>query len=164
MTDDYKTIVERLQPDGANWVSYRDRIIWALGGKGWHEHLTSDSPTALYAAVGDVGNVTPLMRWQADDKAAMHMIASSIPNSVFSNIKSSTTAKAAWVGNGTGSPVGISFKTRTRSRAGQPTRIPRVFTDGLYGSPRVGVNLRVRFYCSTLHLALKTSPNLINSL
>jgi len=96
MTDDYKTIVERLQPDGANWVSYRDRIIWALGGKGWHEHLTSDSPTALYTAVGDVGNVTPAMRWQADDKAAMHLIASSIPNSVFSNIKSSTTAKAAW--------------------------------------------------------------------
>jgi hypothetical protein len=96
MGDDYKTIVERLQPDGANWVSYRDRIIWAVGGKGWHEHLTEDSVTPLYTAIGDVNNVTPEMRWNADDKATMHLIASSIPNSVFSSIKGSTTAKGAW--------------------------------------------------------------------
>jgi hypothetical protein len=96
MTDNYKTIVERLQPNAMNWVSYRNCIIWALGGKGWHDHLTSDSPTALYATVGDMGNITPLMQWQANDKAAMHMIMSSIPNSVFSNIKSSMTVKAAW--------------------------------------------------------------------
>jgi hypothetical protein len=79
-----------------NWVSYHDCIIWAVGGKGWHEHLTEDSVTPLYTAIGDVNNVTPEMRWNADDKATMHLIASSIPNSVFSSIKGSTTAKGTW--------------------------------------------------------------------
>jgi hypothetical protein len=99
MTDDtttHKLHVEKLVADGSNWVTYRDRMMWALRSRRLQDHLTSTTPTAVYTACGTVDNVTPQMRWDNDEAMAMYTIAASIPNSVFTSVKSNTTAKDVW--------------------------------------------------------------------
>jgi hypothetical protein len=99
MTDDsqiHKLHVEKLVADGSNWVTYRDRMMWSLRSRGLSEHLTSTTVTAAYIALGDINNRTPQMRWEADEATTMHVIAASIPNSVFTNIKDKTTGKDVW--------------------------------------------------------------------
>ena len=92
----HKLHVEKLVADGSNWVSYRDRMIWALRSRRLQDHITSTAVTAAYNAVGTVNNVTPQMRWDNDEATAMYTIAASIPNSVFINIKSKTTTMEVW--------------------------------------------------------------------
>ena len=99
MTEDsstHKLHVEKLVADGTNWVSYRDRMIWSLRSRGLMDHLTNDTITNAYITLGDINNRTPQMRWDADEATTMHVIAASIPNSVFTNVKGHTTAKAVW--------------------------------------------------------------------
>jgi hypothetical protein len=99
MADDspiHKLHVEKLVADGSNWVTYRDRMMWSLRSRGLSEHLTSTTVTAAYIALGDINNRTPQMRWEADEATTMHVIAASIPNSVFTNIKDKTTGKDMW--------------------------------------------------------------------
>jgi hypothetical protein len=90
----HKLHVEKLIADGSNWVTYRDRMLWALRSRRLSDHLTSTTVTQTYSNIGTVNNITPEMRWANDEATAMYTIAASIPNSVFTNIKSKTTMKA----------------------------------------------------------------------
>jgi LTR polyprotein gag-polypeptide-like protein/Pol polyprotein len=96
MVDKLKTSVEKLLSDGSNWVNYRDWMIWSLRSWGLLLHLALTTMPANYTVVGSTQNVTPAMQWEADKATTMQVIAASIPNSVFTNIKSKTTAKDAW--------------------------------------------------------------------
>jgi hypothetical protein len=91
-----KLHVEKLLTDGSNWPTYRDRMMWALRSRGLLEHLTSATITATYTNIGTVNNITPEMRWENDEAITMHVIATSIPNTVFTNIKSKQNAKDVW--------------------------------------------------------------------
>ena len=91
-----KLHVEKLNADGSNWVSFHDRMTWALRSRGLLDHLTSTTPTQTYHTIGTVNNVTPQMRWDNDEATAMHVIAASIPNSVFTSVKSKTNTQELW--------------------------------------------------------------------
>jgi hypothetical protein len=59
MSDEFKIRVMKLAADGANWVTYRNWIMWALDAKGLLEHLMSDTITSEYSAVGTVNGLVP---------------------------------------------------------------------------------------------------------
>src|SRR5258707_5099699 len=96
MGDDFKTNVERLISDGSNWVTYRDRMIWSLRSRQLMEHLASSTVPAAYINAGDINHQTPQMRWESEEAITMQIIAVSIPNSVFTTVKTHTTAKDMW--------------------------------------------------------------------
>src|SRR6266850_5993536 len=91
-----KIVVEKLLSDGSNWVTYRDCMTWSLQSRGLLDHLNHITITTQYVAIGDINNITPQMRWEADEAIAMQVIAASVPNSVFTNIKGHNTAKDVW--------------------------------------------------------------------
>ena len=68
MSDDYKVSVTKLIADGSNWVTYRDRMILAVGSRNLGPHLTEPTITAAYTAAGNVGTppLTPQQRWDLD--------------------------------------------------------------------------------------------------
>ena len=59
--------MDKLLPDGANWVTYRDRLKWALETKDWQEHLTLDTITQNYIDVGIVSVTAGTCTSQEDD-------------------------------------------------------------------------------------------------
>jgi LTR polyprotein gag-polypeptide-like protein len=88
--------VKKLVSDGSNWVTYHDRMIWSLRFCGLLDHLTSTTTTASYTNASNINNITPQARWDTNEAITMQVIAASIPNSVFTNIKSKTTARDVW--------------------------------------------------------------------
>jgi hypothetical protein len=96
MSDEYKTVVEKLVSDGSNWVTYRDRMVWMLKSRGLAEHLTETATTQQYTDIGTVNNVTPDMQWANDEAIAMQIITASIPNSIFTSVKNKTNTKDLW--------------------------------------------------------------------
>src|SRR5258708_28065075 len=87
MGNDFKTSVERLISDGSNWVTYRDRMIWSLRSRRLLDHLASSTIPAAYINAGDINNQTPQMQWESEEAITMQIIAVSIPNPVFTNVK-----------------------------------------------------------------------------
>ena len=69
MNEEYKNNVLKLAADGANWVTYRDWMEFALDLRGWTGHLTSFVVTQAYTDTGDVGGVTPETRWRNNEAA-----------------------------------------------------------------------------------------------
>ena len=96
MSEDYKFNVTKLAGDGTNWVTYRDRMRYALDTHGWADHLTHTSITQAYKDAGDVGGVKPEARWKTDEAAVRQLIVASVPDSVFNRIKGSANAKSVW--------------------------------------------------------------------
>ena len=96
MGDELKSSVTKLLADGSNWVTYRDRLMWAIDSRALTEHLTETTTTATYVTVGAVNGLTPDMRWAIDQAVVKQLIAASVPDSVFNSIKSGRTAKDVW--------------------------------------------------------------------
>ena len=67
MNKDYKFNIVKLAADGSNWVTYRDRMKYALDTHGWSDHLTNDTVSQAYKNAGDVGGVKPKAWWKADE-------------------------------------------------------------------------------------------------
>ena len=59
----------------------------------WQEQLTSATVMQAYT---NRGGVAPNMRWEDDDEAVKAFIISSIPDEIFSRIKSGASAQAWW--------------------------------------------------------------------
>ena len=57
MGDDLRINVPKLQADGSNWVTYRDRMIWAMDSRALSDHLTNETMPALYGAAGVINGV-----------------------------------------------------------------------------------------------------------
>ena len=96
MNEDYKFNIMKLAGDGTNWVTYRDRMRYALDTRGWSDHLTSDTMTQEHKDAGDVGGVKPEAHWKADEAAVRQLIVASVPDSVFNRIKGGANAKSIW--------------------------------------------------------------------
>jgi len=96
MNKPMKFEIVRLAGDGANWVSYQDRMGVILRMRCWHEHLTSATVTQAYTNRGNVNGIAPDMRWEDDDEAVKALIMSSIPDELFNRIKSGVNAQAWW--------------------------------------------------------------------
>ena len=69
MSEDYKFNIAKLAGDGTNWVTYQDRMRYALDTRGWADHLTHTSITQAYKDAGDIGGVKPEARWKTDEAA-----------------------------------------------------------------------------------------------
>jgi gag-polypeptide of LTR copia-type len=93
MSDDFKVTMVKLANDGANWISYRDRMIWAFDNRRWSEHLTNDAVPATWVTIG---TITPQQRWEAEEASTKNLIAASVPDHVFNRIKSKTNTKEIW--------------------------------------------------------------------
>jgi hypothetical protein len=55
----HKQKVERLESDGANWISYKSRLLLTFKHRKWFDHLTNATITQRYIDKGDVAGVTP---------------------------------------------------------------------------------------------------------
>ena len=91
-----KLHIKKLNANGSNWVSFHDCMMWALQSRGLLKHLTLTVVTANYTAIGTVNNITSQMKWENNEATTMHVIAASIPNSVFTNVKSKPNMKEVW--------------------------------------------------------------------
>jgi gag-polypeptide of LTR copia-type len=96
MGKEYQSNLKKLLADGSNWVTYRDCFKWAVEAKDLQDHLTLTTVTQVYINLENVGNMPPDRRWRLDDHQVKQMIAQSVPNKVFSNIKMHTHAKDVW--------------------------------------------------------------------
>ena len=96
MSDKLKINVTKLVTDGSNWVTYHNRMLWAIKSCSLSKHLTKTSITQAYKDMGEVGTVLLEMRWCLDQATVKQLIAMSIPDSVFNNIKTGTSAKDVW--------------------------------------------------------------------
>jgi hypothetical protein len=92
----HKQKVERLELDGANWISYKSRLLLTFKHRQWFDHLTNATITQRYIDKGDVAGVTPPERWENDEIAAMEWIARTLPNVVWIPLMNLTTVKAVW--------------------------------------------------------------------
>jgi transposase InsO family protein len=96
MGDDTKLSITKLAGDGSNWVTYRDRMTWAIDSRGWQDHLLHDSITPAYQTAGVIGGLDPAVRWQLDEATVKQLIAASVPDTAFNQIKTQTNAKDVW--------------------------------------------------------------------
>jgi len=82
MSEDLKISVTKLIADGSNWVTYHDRLMWAIDSHNLSDHLTNLSVTQTYLDKGDVNGVMPQNRWRKDQ--AVHLVIGSGNPRVFS--------------------------------------------------------------------------------
>jgi len=50
--------VLKLSPDGSNWVTYQDRLKWAMQANSFEDHAKVSLPLAEYTTLGTIGGVT----------------------------------------------------------------------------------------------------------
>ena len=96
MNEDYKVNVMKLTADGSNWVTYHDRLKFALDLRGWSDHLMETAVTQTYMDAGDVGGVKPQVCWKAEEATVRQIIVMSVPDGVFNRIKGGADAKTVW--------------------------------------------------------------------
>jgi hypothetical protein len=93
MSNDFKVTIVKLVNDGTNWISYRDRMIWAFDNRSWSDHLTNDTVPVTWATIG---TVTLQQQWTAEEASTKNLIAASVPDHVFNRIKTKTNTKDIW--------------------------------------------------------------------
>ena len=65
--DEHRIKVPKLERSGANWVTYRDRFIWALQSESIDDHIAESAPTLDYINLGDVNDMKPQARWKKEE-------------------------------------------------------------------------------------------------
>ncbi len=118
--------VPKLQADGSNWVTYKDRLQWALDARGVLNHIdtvvtelevliakelsptddsAADDPSEGAKVQADTVSITELVarsselrhdKWCSNEATVKQCIASSVPDSVFNRVKMKNTAKDIW--------------------------------------------------------------------
>ena len=96
MTSEDKIQVPKLSADGANWVDYRDRLLWLLESHSIEEHIQHDTLPTSYTTLGKIGGLEPLERWRKEEFAIRQVIGPSIPSSAFTRVKSNKSVKSVW--------------------------------------------------------------------
>ena len=96
MNSTHKMSVEALEADGSNWATYHNHMKFALKSHGWVKHLTKTSVMSTYMAIGDLNGLKPNAQWNLDQGMVENLITTSIPNSVFNNIKGKKNLKEMW--------------------------------------------------------------------
>ncbi len=96
MSDD-KVATPKLEGDGSNWGTYHNRMRLILHSRKMGDHLTSATLTATYTTQWPAIAAGALQaHWEANEITAMSLIASSLPDTVFSLVKNQTTVFAQW--------------------------------------------------------------------
>jgi len=49
--------VPKLSLDGSNWVTYQDRLKWAMQANSFDDHAKVSSPSAEYTTLSTIGGV-----------------------------------------------------------------------------------------------------------
>jgi len=88
--------VVKLAMDGANWATYRDRLKLALDARGMGEHLSSDNVTKSYTDAGTISGNSPAVRWHMNEATVKHLLATSVPDSIFNRVKTVANVKTLW--------------------------------------------------------------------
>ncbi|KAJ3489198.1 hypothetical protein NLJ89_g11551 [Agrocybe chaxingu] len=112
--------VPKLLADGSNWVTYKDRLRWAVDARGLLNHLDEDIPEPTKLTVTSLDTLgdpnTPAKagttsttdervtrgyelrttQYKTSEATVKQAIASTIPDSVFNRIKTKKTAKNVW--------------------------------------------------------------------
>src|SRR5260370_42513856 len=71
-------------------------MIWSLRSQRLLEHLASSTITPAYVTIGNINHQMLQMQWENKEATAMQIIGVSIPNLVFTTVKTQTTAKGLW--------------------------------------------------------------------
>src|SRR5260370_35069740 len=71
-------------------------MIWSLRSKRLVEHLASPTIPPAYVTIGNINHQMLQMQWENKEATAMQVIGVSILNSVFTTVKTQTTAKGLW--------------------------------------------------------------------
>src|ERR1700678_195681 len=116
MTTKDETIfkVPKLLADGSNWVTYRDRLRWALSARGLLDNITDSIPEPTNPTVNDPppdpsdtaaiaahtslnrGYAIRIEKWATAEATVKQCIASTVPDSIFNRIKAKKSAKDVW--------------------------------------------------------------------
>jgi hypothetical protein len=103
MTTKDETIfkVPKLLADGSNWVTYRDRLRWALSARGLLDNITDSIPEPTNPTVNDPppdpsdtaaiaahtslnrGYAIRIEKWATAEATVKQCIASTVPDSIF---------------------------------------------------------------------------------
>ena len=94
--DEHCVKVPKLERSGANWVTYRDRFIWALQSESIDDHIAESAPTPDYINLGDVNDLKPQARWKKEEHTIKQILSSSLPDTAFLKIKGADDVKSAW--------------------------------------------------------------------
>jgi len=71
-------------------------MSWAMGSQMLSEHLTNATMPQAYSNSGMVNGVAAPAQWAYGEATVKQAITTSVPNSIFNHIKSSTCAKDVW--------------------------------------------------------------------
>lgn len=112
--------VPKLNADGSNWVTFKDRFRWAIDARGMLDQLenvveeptdpTASEETPESAPADSQGGNTQVQsselqyrnflirrsQWRTAEATIKQCIASTVPDSVFNRIKTKKTAKGIW--------------------------------------------------------------------
>ena len=94
MSNELKVV--KLSVNGHNWITYCDQITITLIMKCLTQCIENDIIPQSYTDAGDVGGLTPNEQWVVDQAMTKYLIVSSIPDSIFNQIKDHTTMKGMW--------------------------------------------------------------------
>jgi len=88
--------VLKLFPDSSNWVTYRDRLKWAMQANTFDDHAKASLPLAAYTTLGTIGGVTSGAQWAKEENVIKLILGSTLPNSTFNRIKMTANVHDAW--------------------------------------------------------------------
>src|SRR6267142_3186206 len=97
-SDEQRTPVQvlKLSPDGSNWVTYRDRLKWAMQANSFDDHAKVSSPLAEYTALSTIGGVTSAACWAKEENAIKLILGSMLPDTMFNGIKMMANVHDTW--------------------------------------------------------------------
>src|SRR6267142_98854 len=88
--------VLKLSPNSSNWVTYRDRLKWAMQTNTFDAHARADSPLVDYLALGTVGGVTTAVRWAKEENTIRLILGLTLPDTTFNRIKMMANVHDTW--------------------------------------------------------------------
>jgi len=94
--DEHKLKLPKLSPDGSNWVTYRDRLTWALQSNSIQGHIVAETPPTEYTALGTINGLEHPARWRKEEITIKQVLVSTLPDTAFNRIKGQAKVKNAW--------------------------------------------------------------------
>src|SRR5271169_7038736 len=107
---EFFTRIPKLEPDGSNWVIFKDRFLYTAAAASLKNHIDrTGKPPAPHVVVSDsFGEVTEveakevkdyetaLLKWETDEAIIRQAIATIIPDSLFLEVRRAETVLTMW--------------------------------------------------------------------
>ncbi len=95
--DDKRIAIPKLEANGSNWATYRDRMTLIIRSRKCGDHLESNTLTQTYQDQWEDVSAARLPRkWDTNEAVTKVLVASTLPDGVFNQIKTKATVKAQW--------------------------------------------------------------------